>query len=206
MIVGTTSWPCGVAPDDRRRAAARSEHPFETALVEPGGALEVLDDLDDAAADRRRRASARRPRRRSGRRVWSARRARYSFGSADRPVAATLPPVSSGRVHGLGVWQTGRLARPPERCLARPLRPVVEALGHPAPDAARARRRPGRRRRGAEELPSARAVASATASRVGRPAIGIGSPTLTRTRPPKRSQLVPLMAIGTSGTPERRAK
>ena len=42
----------------------------------------------------------------------------------------------------------------------------------------------------------------------GRPAARPRSarPTLTRTRPPKRSQLVPLMAIGTSGTPERSAK
>ena len=51
-----------------------------------------------------------------------------------------------------------------------------------------------------------RAVSSSTASRRGRPATSIGSPTTTRTRRPSLSQLVPLIAIGTSGTPERSAK
>ena len=47
--------------------------------------------------------------------------------------------------------------------------------------------------------------------RVDRLAVGpavaaSGSPTLTRTRRPKRSQLVPLIATGTSGTADRSAK
>src|SRR6188472_2845097 len=61
---------------------------------------------------------------------WSARRARYSFGFAESAVAVTLPPVSSRRVHGLGVCQTGRL-RGRAGGIARPFRPVVEAVGHP---------------------------------------------------------------------------
>src|SRR6478736_5064089 len=69
---------------------------------------------------------------------WSARRARYSFGFAESAVAVTLPPVSSGRVHGLGVWQSGRLRGRPG-VLSRPFRPVVEALGHPPTDATRDR-------------------------------------------------------------------
>src|SRR6187200_818008 len=69
---------------------------------------------------------------------WSARRPRYSFGFAESAVAVTLPPVSSGRVHGLGVWQTGRLRGRPG-VIARPFRPVVEALGQPPPDATRDR-------------------------------------------------------------------
>src|SRR4051794_622162 len=41
----------GVTADDGRRSAPRSEHPFETALVKPSGATEIVDDLDDAAPD-----------------------------------------------------------------------------------------------------------------------------------------------------------
>ena len=51
-----------------------------------------------------------------------------------------------------------------------------------------------------------RSVNAATASRVGRPSASMGVLTRTRTRPPRRSQLVPLMAIGTSGTWDRNAK
>src|SRR6478672_12067450 len=40
-----------VPPDDRRRTATGSEHPFETRLIEPGRPPEVADDLADAAAD-----------------------------------------------------------------------------------------------------------------------------------------------------------
>src|SRR6187401_1791059 len=40
-----------IAPDDGGRPAAGSEHPFETAIIQAGGALECLDHLDDAAPD-----------------------------------------------------------------------------------------------------------------------------------------------------------
>ena len=56
-------------PDDGRRTAARSEHPFEIGLVELGRLPEVVDDLDARRAGSRRRASARPPRRRSARRT-----------------------------------------------------------------------------------------------------------------------------------------
>src|SRR3954454_14193702 len=68
--------------------------------------------------------------------LWSARRARYSVGSADRPVEATVPPASVGR---------RKYARPlPSRGTeasrggqgggARPFGPVVEPLCQPPPD------------------------------------------------------------------------
>src|SRR3954467_134515 len=40
-----------VAPDHCRRPAARSEHSFETTLVQACRTTEVVDDLDDAATD-----------------------------------------------------------------------------------------------------------------------------------------------------------
>src|SRR6185436_2308812 len=40
-----------VTADDRRRSATGCEHAFETGLVEAGRSAEVVDDLDDAAAD-----------------------------------------------------------------------------------------------------------------------------------------------------------
>src|SRR3954464_1245040 len=40
-----------VTADDGRSSATRSEHAFETALIKPSGATEIVDDLDDAAPD-----------------------------------------------------------------------------------------------------------------------------------------------------------
>ena len=51
-----------------------------------------------------------------------------------------------------------------------------------------------------------RAVASSTSLGSAARTRGWAPPPVTATRPPNRSQLVPRMAIGTSGTPDRRAK
>ena len=87
---GTISRPCGVLADRGGRAAAGSEHAFEFPFAQPSSA-----GSPRPPGRRRggwpRRASSPPPRRRSGS-AWSARRARYSVGSADRPVAPTGPP------------------------------------------------------------------------------------------------------------------
>ena len=51
-----------------------------------------------------------------------------------------------------------------------------------------------------------RAVSSGTPRRRSKPLTSIGLPMRSRTRRPKPSQFVPLMATGTTGTPARRAK
>ena len=87
-----------------------------------------------------------------------------------------------------------------------PLGPVVEQLGQPATEAA------GRRRVGevGDERAGARRASAPSGRRRPRasrgPLPGCGSPTRTRTRARTPSQLVPLIAIGTIGTPARRAK
>src|SRR3990172_352055 len=63
--------------------------------------------------------------------VCSSRRARYSVGSAERPVAATRPPSVRGRAE----YARGL-------CRTLPARPLVVQLGQPAPE------RPGPRRIG----------------------------------------------------------
>ena len=153
-----------VAADGRRRPAARSEHPFETSLVESGHLPEVVDDLDDAppdhdvphAAPRPRRRSGRRPARQDGPDIPSDRStARWLPRSLLRPRSTPRsmpertprPPVPgpmarlscrSRRPRGEGC-DVGR-CRPGGgcgrlRCRPRALRPVVELLGQPAPDA-----------------------------------------------------------------------
>ena len=99
----------------------------------------------------------------------------------------------------------GELRR--ERRFARPFRPLVEAVGHPGRDPARSvgRRRP------VEHAPARRSAQRRghrrrRAARSGRAFADDRLADRTRTRAPKRSQLVPLIAIGTSGTRERSAK
>ena len=112
----------------------------------------------------------------------------------DRPPQAPVPSLVGWADHG------------GQRGLARTLGPLVEQLGEAPTD--RSGRRHGRgigeqgQQRHAQRLGRGRDRRPVRAD----PSPMIGSPTRTRTRPPKRSQLVPLMAIGTSGTCERRAK
>ncbi len=88
----------------------------------------------------------------------------------------------------------------------RALRPVVEHLGEPAAERARVAAGPGSRRRAPGAPPPSAAVSAATDSREARPTGWMGSPTRTRIVRRNPSQLVPLIAIGTIGTPPRSAK
>src|SRR4051794_25043004 len=82
--------------------------------------------------------------------IWSsdcsASRSRYVFGSSDRPVLATVPPARWGdpqyargspRIRASAT--AGRAAGSVGERGPRPLRPVIEQLGHPASHAARRR-------------------------------------------------------------------
>src|SRR3954447_24513279 len=66
--------------------------------------------------------------------LWSARRARYSVGSADRPVEATVPPASVGRRKYARRLPCGGTGGSGQRRPPRSLGPVVEPLRQPSAD------------------------------------------------------------------------
>ena len=172
-----------VTTDDGRRAAAGSEHPFETALVQAGRRPEVLDDPETPRriATSRMSSAAQAsiwPSLWSPRRVGIPRVGRQP-GGAHGPScgwvdAASMPERVSRRRRDGGPGSStaqraparasasggqrvpGRaVARPPgrQRRLPRALGPVVEPLGQPPTEPARRFDGPGRRRP-APEAPS----------------------------------------------------
>ena len=148
----------GVVADRGGRAAAGSEHPFEFRFAQLRRAPEVVDDLDDPAADHdvahelghprvdlgvllaRRAGSGTRSRRWTGR--WRPRNLLES-------VVGSRMPHAGGQLAPVAPPARSR-ASPAER-RPRALGPVVEQLGQPAPEAARAAADPGSRRPCAQE-------------------------------------------------------
>ena len=151
----------------------------------------------------------------------SASRARYSSRSAERPVAPTGSPGRRWLPQDAIPGSARAPRRPGGSCarLGRGRRPAPS----PSPSAGRApsghslnssvSHRPNRPGGGVGEVGDQLQQRLLRASgerrdrlRVARPSAGIGSPTRIRTVRPKPSQLVPLIATGTIGTPARSAK
>ena len=193
MIAGTIRRPCGIAADDRRRPAAGSEHPFESALVEAGRAPEVSTTRMTP-----RRIATSRISSAAQASIWSslcsARRFRYRSG---RPTGRSLP---RSLLRGLVAEYARRAVRrtdPGQPASVRWSAPAARAASRDPSGQSLKRsvsQRPNRPGAGdvrgvgdqaVERRPAVAPVRPSTASRVGRPSTAIGSPTRTRTRPPK---------------------
>ena len=207
MIAGTMRPPFASRP--MTAGGPPPEANTRSKPVRPAGRLaEVLDDLDHATADHDV------PQQLGGPGVDLV----IALLGEPRAVfllAGRQPVASTGRVCQRSAVDPARIRHGSKRDPAtgrRGERRLTRTSGHSLNSSVSQRpKRPGTGSSGASGTRSWSAcqvarVAASTASRFGRPLTGTGSPTSTRTRPPNESQLVPRMATGTRGTPERIAK
>src|SRR5215208_6150679 len=199
---GNHQMAASVATDRRRWTATGSEHAFEFVFTKSGGAAEVVDDLDHSTADRHVTHELCRPgvdlvialvlqtstvfgrvRRKAGRCHI------HSCCSERARVCQTEAATRRGQVVSGLASTEGR--SPSGQSLKTSVihRPNLPGGGPSAASTTRA----------CSAVQHSR-VRRSTSVRLARPVALIGSPMVTVTRRPSRSQLVPLMAIGTSGT------